>query len=95
MCALFIFIWMNFAVNFFLRIICIKRGKKGKINWKVIKGYFKHFFFKYLCYVLEPEEANIATRPGSMIKTKGAVAICFMFFGTSILFVNSHLTGNF
>nr|XP_042912265.1 uncharacterized protein LOC107443026 isoform X2 [Parasteatoda tepidariorum] len=40
----------------------------------------------------EPEDANIATRVGSMVKTKGAVAICFMLFGTSFLFVNSHLT---
>ncbi|KFM64114.1 inositol polyphosphate 5-phosphatase, partial [Stegodyphus mimosarum] len=42
----------------------------------------------------EPEDASVATRPVSMVKTKGAVAICFTFFGTSFLFVNSHLTAH-
>ncbi len=39
------------------------------------------------------EEANISTRAGPAgIKTKGAVAVCFTFFGTSFLFINAHLT---
>lgn len=41
------------------------------------------------------EEAVVTTRPGpSSIKTKGAVAICFTFFGTSFLFINSHFTAH-
>ncbi|GAB6021930.1 inositol polyphosphate 5-phosphatase, variant 2 [Chamberlinius hualienensis] len=42
----------------------------------------------------EPEEGVILTRQGSMIKTKGAVAIALQIFGTSFLFVNSHLTAH-
>ena len=41
-----------------------------------------------------PETDNYSTRIGKMIKTKGAVAIAFMLFGTSFLFVNSHLTAH-
>lgn len=41
-----------------------------------------------------PEDASVNTRAASMVKTKGAVAICFMFFGTSFLFINSHLTAH-
>ncbi|XP_076314929.1 inositol polyphosphate 5-phosphatase E-like isoform X2 [Tachypleus tridentatus] len=42
----------------------------------------------------DPEDAAYSTRPGSVVKTKGAVAISFMFFGTSLLFINSHLTAH-
>jgi len=47
------------------------------------------------CYLWSvSEEAVVTTRPGpSSIKTKGAVAVCFTFFGTSFLFINSHFTG--
>ncbi|XP_071820494.1 uncharacterized protein [Apostichopus japonicus] len=38
------------------------------------------------------EEDSVATRPGAMIKTKGAVAVSFTFFGTSFLFLVSHFT---
>lgn len=40
------------------------------------------------------EEATYATRPVSSVKTKGAVAIAFQFFGSSILFLNSHLAAH-
>lgn len=33
-------------------------------------------------------------RPGTAFRTKGAVAIAFMLFGTSFLFVTSHLTAH-
>ncbi|XP_071802515.1 uncharacterized protein [Asterias amurensis] len=36
------------------------------------------------------EEDTVSTRVFSMIKTKGAVALGFTFFGTSFLFINSH-----
>jgi len=40
------------------------------------------------------EDATVTTRPGpSGIKTKGAVAVCFHIFGSSLLFINSHFTG--
>ncbi|XP_070582202.1 phosphatidylinositol polyphosphate 5-phosphatase type IV-like [Ptychodera flava] len=38
------------------------------------------------------EEATVATRPGSMIKTKGAIGLSFNFFGSSFLFITSHFT---
>ena len=41
-----------------------------------------------------PEEANISTRPGTAFRTKGAVAIGFMLFGTSYLFITTHLTAH-
>ncbi|XP_064616214.1 LOW QUALITY PROTEIN: phosphatidylinositol polyphosphate 5-phosphatase type IV-like [Liolophura sinensis] len=34
----------------------------------------------------------VSTRAVTMVKTKGAVAISFTFFGTSLLFINSHFT---
>ena len=34
------------------------------------------------------------TKPGVKYQTKGAIAIGFMLFGTSFLFVNSHLTAH-
>nr|XP_032832265.1 phosphatidylinositol polyphosphate 5-phosphatase type IV [Petromyzon marinus] len=40
----------------------------------------------------EVEHATVTTRAVSQIKTKGAVAVAFTFFGTSFLFVTSHLT---
>jgi hypothetical protein len=44
-------------------------------------------------YCSEPEDASLSVRPGSHFKTKGAVAISFCLFGTTMLFVTSHLTG--
>jgi len=42
----------------------------------------------------ECEESTIATRQGSAIKTKGAVAVALQIFGTSFLFINSHLAAH-
>lgn len=42
----------------------------------------------------EPEDASLSVRPGSAFKTKGAVAISFCLFGTTMLFVTSHLTAH-
>ena len=43
-----------------------------------------------------PEEAVFNSRPTAtnLVKTKGALAISFAFFGTSFLFINSHLTAH-
>lgn len=38
-----------------------------------------------------PEESSHSLRPGTYFKTKGAIAIAFQFFGTRLLFINSHL----
>ncbi|KAM4664881.1 phosphatidylinositol polyphosphate 5-phosphatase type IV isoform 2-T2 [Discoglossus pictus] len=40
----------------------------------------------------EVENATVTTRMVSQIKTKGAVAMSFTFFGTSFLFITSHFT---
>lgn len=41
-----------------------------------------------------PEEDSFSVRPGTAFRTKGAVAISFCLFGTSFLFVTSHLTAH-
>ncbi|XP_026294054.1 inositol polyphosphate 5-phosphatase E isoform X2 [Frankliniella occidentalis] len=41
-----------------------------------------------------PEEASFSVRPGTAFRTKGAVAIAVMLFGTSFLFITSHLTAH-
>ena len=41
---------------------------------------------------LEPEEDQITTRAVTMVRTKGAVVVSFTFFGSSFLFINSHLS---
>ncbi|XP_060107178.1 phosphatidylinositol polyphosphate 5-phosphatase type IV isoform X2 [Heteronotia binoei] len=40
----------------------------------------------------EVEYATVTTRIVSQIKTKGALGVCFTFFGTSFLFITSHFT---
>ncbi|KAM6430888.1 phosphatidylinositol polyphosphate 5-phosphatase type IV-like isoform 5-T5 [Liasis olivaceus] len=40
----------------------------------------------------EVECATVTTRIVSQFKTKGALGICFTFFGTSFLFITSHFT---
>lgn len=41
-----------------------------------------------------PEEDSFSTRPGTAFRTKGAVALAVMLFGTSFLFVTAHLTAH-
>uniref|UniRef100_A0A1B0CRQ2 phosphoinositide 5-phosphatase n=2 Tax=Lutzomyia longipalpis TaxID=7200 RepID=A0A1B0CRQ2_LUTLO len=41
-----------------------------------------------------PEDDSLSVRPGTAFRTKGAVAISFCLFGTSMLFVTSHLTAH-
>ncbi|KAG7161708.1 Inositol polyphosphate 5-phosphatase E-like [Homarus americanus] len=41
-----------------------------------------------------PEEATYSLRPGIAYKTKGGMGIGFQFFGTRMLFINSHLTAH-
>ncbi|XP_071443267.1 inositol polyphosphate 5-phosphatase E [Hetaerina americana] len=40
------------------------------------------------------EDGSMSTRPGKAFRTKGAIAIGFLLFGTSFLFVTSHLTAH-
>lgn len=40
------------------------------------------------------EDSSYSVRPGTAFKTKGAVAIGFMLFGTSYLFITAHLTAH-
>lgn len=45
-------------------------------------------------YCSAPEDSYLSVRPGTAFRTKGAVAISFCLFGTSMLFVTSHLTAH-
>ncbi|XP_017844552.2 LOW QUALITY PROTEIN: inositol polyphosphate 5-phosphatase E [Drosophila busckii] len=45
-------------------------------------------------YCSAPEDASMSVRTGTAFRTKGAVAISFCLFGTSMLFVTSHLTAH-
>ncbi|XP_077987010.1 phosphatidylinositol polyphosphate 5-phosphatase type IV-like [Glandiceps talaboti] len=49
---------------------------------------------EYIWFCSPVEEDTIATRPGSMIKTKGAIGLSFNFFGTSFIFISSHFTSD-
>lgn len=40
------------------------------------------------------EDASMSVRPGTAFRTKGAVGVAFMLFGTSYLFVTAHLTAH-
>lgn len=40
------------------------------------------------------EEDSFSVRPGTAFRTKGAVAVGFSVFGTSLLFVTAHLTAH-
>ncbi|KAK6195875.1 hypothetical protein SNE40_001212 [Patella caerulea] len=53
---------------------------------------FIHRDLIWFCSV--PEEDIISTRAVTMVKTKGAIAISLSFFGSSILFINCHLTSD-
>jgi phosphatidylinositol-bisphosphatase len=50
--------------------------------------------FPKIWFCSAPEVDSFSTRPTATFKTKGAVAIAFLLFGTSFLFVNSHLTAH-
>ncbi|XP_076455140.1 phosphatidylinositol polyphosphate 5-phosphatase type IV-like [Babylonia areolata] len=41
-----------------------------------------------------PEDDVVSLRAVAMVKTKGAIGICFSLFGTSFLFINCHLTSD-
>lgn len=41
-----------------------------------------------------PEDDCLSVRPGTAFRTKGAIAISFCLFGTSMMFVTSHLTAH-
>ncbi|XP_054282775.1 inositol polyphosphate 5-phosphatase E isoform X2 [Macrosteles quadrilineatus] len=41
-----------------------------------------------------PEDDSFSTRPGTAFRTKGAVAVGFSVFGTSLMFITAHLTAH-
>ena len=50
----------------------------------------------YLLFIfLEVQSSSFATRPITAIKTKGAVGIRLMLFGSRFLFINSHFSGQY
>jgi hypothetical protein len=47
-----------------------------------------------LWFCSEVQSAGYSTRPGSAVKTKGGVGLSFSLFGSTFLFVSSHLTAH-
>ena len=63
-----------------------------KISTKIIRHKnFLNYSSSY--YNIEIRTDTHATRPVTIIKTKGAVSISFTLFGSSFLFITSHFTG--
>lgn len=48
----------------------------------------------YYFLFLVPEDDAYSVRAGTAFKTKGGVGICFYLFGSSFLFITSHLTAH-
>lgn len=69
------------------------RSKEGvSILNKVGNRCIIIIIFTLCCPVAE--DSSYSVRPGTAFKTKGAVAIGFMLFGTSYLFITAHLTAH-
>lgn len=45
-----------------------------------------------LWYCSSVKNASFSTKPGSIARTKGGIGVCLTLFGSSFLFINSHLT---
>lgn len=59
-------------------------------------AYLISFVYKNVqCFTFTvPEDDSHSVRPGTAFRTKGAVAIGFSLFGTSLLFITAHLTAH-
>ena len=75
----------------------IKQLKESYKYFIKIKGTLHLAIFirrDLIWYCSVPEDDSFSVRPGTAFRTKGAVAISFSLFGTSMLFVSSHLTAH-
>ena len=76
--------------------VCHRNVNRTKVNKKKseLDETLTPFFPLQIWFCSLPEVDSFSTRPTATFKTKGAVAIAFILFGTSFLFVNSHLTAH-
>jgi len=85
--------YKSLKVQFLVCGICeimskLRRGQHTQVgNHAIII-----IMFALCCPVAE--DSSYSVRPGTAFKTKGAVAIGFMLFGTSYLFITAHLTAH-
>ena len=64
--------------------------------FQILGSLYSTYFVqkKIVWYLTHVEHDSTSVRFGKAYKTKGSIYVSFMFFGTSFLFMNAHLTAH-